>query len=188
MTEVATPETDRVSLLVSAAEISTRIEELAERIVEDFEADARGDGIQMIAVLKGAFVFAADLLRALGRRGARVRVDFLHLESYGQGRAAGPIEVRGPVPQVMRARPVLLVEDVLDTGRCAAHAIELLTAQGAGPVRVCALLDKPARRVSHVQADYAGFTVPDQFIIGYGIDCAERWRELPYVATLEGEG
>jgi len=136
-------------------------------------------------VLKGAFVFGADLLRSLGRLGARPRVEFFGLSSYGAGRQTrGAVTPWTPVPEV-KGEHVLLVEDVLDSGLTVAHASDSLRKAGAASVRVCALLDKPARHRVKFAADHVGFTIPDQFVVGYGIDWAERWRELPDVAAVD---
>ncbi len=166
--------------LIGAAEIAARVETLADEIAADYGTD-----LVMVPVLKGAFVFAADLMRALGRRGAAVRIEFLRLASYGAAtESSGRVSVIGPAPEVAGAR-VLVVEDVLDTGRSACSAVELMHQAGAAEVRLCALLDKPSRRVEQASGDYIGFVIPDRFVVGYGIDWNERYRERPDVAAVE---
>lgn len=174
------PEQNRPSLLIPRDDIARRVDALAAEIVA-----AMGKDIHMVAVLKGGFVFAADLLRALGRQGARVTVDFVHLASYGAGKeSSGRVRVMGEIPDVS-GRRVLLVDDILDSGHSAARAVELLRKGGAAEVHVCALLDKPERRRVEIPADFIGFTIPDRFVVGYGIDYAEQWRELEGVGVVE---
>ncbi|GHU05612.1 hypoxanthine phosphoribosyltransferase [Alphaproteobacteria bacterium] len=135
--------------------------------------------IVMAVQLKGGFVFAADLLRALGRYGVKADVVFLpssRLEDASSDES-GLSEVKG--------HPALFVADVLDTGLHAANAVRLLTKAGAKSVKICTLLDKPARRVQKVEADFVGFTIPDRFVVGYGVDHAEDWRFLSYIAAVD---
>ncbi len=166
--------------LITAEAIGRRNAELASDIVRVF-----GREFVMVVLLKGAFVFAADLLRALGQAGAQPRVEFLQLSSYGTAtESSGDIRRLSEMPTVAGER-VLVVDDVLDTGRSLAYAAEALTRAGAKAVRLCVLLDKPARRVVDLAADHVGFTIPDRFVVGYGIDCAERWRELRDVAAVD---
>ena len=166
--------------LIGAAEIAARVEALADHIAADYGTD-----LVMVPVLKGAFVFAADLMRALGRRGAAVRVEFLRLASYGAAtESSGRVTLIEPIPEVAGGR-VLIVEDVLDTGRSARFAVELMRRAGAAEVRLCALLDKPSRRTEDVAGDYIGFVIPDRFVVGYGIDWNERYRERSDVAAVE---
>lgn len=166
--------------MIAAAELADRVEALAADIAADY-----GGALVMVPVLKGAFVFAADLMRALGRRGVAVRVEFLRLASYGAAtESSGRVQLLGPVPEVAGAR-VLIVEDILDSGRSARFAAELLRGAGAAEVRLCALLDKPSRRAVAVAANYVGFVIPDRFVVGYGIDWKERFRERGDLAVVE---
>lgn len=166
--------------LVGESEIAARIDELAGRIVADL-----GTEFVMAIVLKGAFVFGADLLRALGRHGAQPRVEFLGLSSYGaEKESSGKIAEWTPIPKVSGAK-VLVVEDVLDSGLTVTHAMDALRRAGAATVKLCALLDKPMRRKVAAAGDYVGFAIPNRFVVGYGIDWSERWRELPHVAAVD---
>lgn len=167
-------------LLIDEAEIAQEIDEMAQEIVADL-----GPSFVMVVILKGAFVFAADLLRAIGRAGGRPRIEFLGLGSYGAGReTSGTITAWTPIPKVDGAR-VLIVEDVLDSGLTVSHAKQELEKAGAAALRVCALLDKPERRKVPLEAEFVGFPIGDQFVVGYGIDWAERYRELSYIAVVE---
>lgn len=173
----ATPQT-----LISAQEIAARLDAMAAEIVREL-----GPDITMIPVLKGAFVFAADLLRALGRHGAhvRLRVQFLRLASYGDAtESSGTVRQEGDLPDVA-GETVLVVEDVLDSGRTASRALDLVREGGAKHAALVVLLDKPARRAVPCTADFTGFTIPDRFVVGYGIDWAERFRELDHVAVVD---
>ncbi|HEY0834553.1 MAG TPA: hypoxanthine phosphoribosyltransferase [Azospirillum sp.] len=178
------PETQperRVTPLIDEAAIAARLESLAAEI-----AAVMPDEFTLVALLKGAFVFAADLTRALGRAGRSPRVEFMQLSSYGSGTvSSGVVQLHGPAPDGLAGRPVLLVDDIADSGRSLAFARRQILEGGASEVRVCALLDKPSRRVVPVPVDFVGFTVEDVFVVGYGIDYAERYRHLPYVGVVE---
>ncbi len=167
-------------LLIGEAEIAARIDELARHIATDF-----GPDFVMVVVLKGAFLFAGDLLRALGRHQVRPRVEFFGVASYGAGRQTSGDPVPWTAIPAVTGQRVLLIEDVLDSGLTVTYATNALLQAGASQVRVCALLDKPTGRRTPFDADYVGFTIPDRFVVGYGIDWAERWRELPYVAAVD---
>lgn len=167
-----TPE-ESLELLISASEIANRVDALAEDIVVDYGRD-----LVMVVILKGGFVFGADLLRALGRCGARVRLEFLGIDERG-----GTFFCDRPVPDVAGCR-VLLVDDMLENAPLAVFAADAMRAQGAREVRLCVLLDKPARHSVEMAADYAGFAIADRHVAGYGIDCGDRHRERPDVAAM----
>jgi hypoxanthine phosphoribosyltransferase len=167
-------------LLIGEKEIAQRIEEMARQIAADL-----GESFVMVIVLKGAFVFGADLLRALGRARAQPRVEFLGLSSYGlERRTSGDVVPWTPIP-IVKGERVLVVEDILDSGLTVTYAMEMLRQAGALDVKLCALLDKPAGRRTPATGDYVGFSIPPRFIVGYGIDWAERWRELPNIAAVD---
>lgn len=172
MTENSLPEP-----LISANEITRRVEDLAQDI-----AALMPPSIVMAVQLKGGFVFASDLLRALGRHGVRANVVFLPPSRLEAG-----LERRGDEDHLaeVKDQPVLLVADVLDTGLHAANARRILIEAGAQSIRICTLLDKPMRRISEVEVDFVGFTVPNRFIVGYGVDHGEDWRYLSYIATID---
>ena len=167
--------------LFSESRIATRVEELADAI-----AAAMPPEIVLVGVLKGCFVFAADLVRALARRGVAVQVEFIRLSSYGLGReSTGRVHIVGPVPESLAGKPVLLLDDIVDTGHTLAYAAPLLAEHGAARVWTCVLVDKPSRREVDFAPDFIGFEVPDVFIVGYGIDYAERHRERPDIGTID---
>lgn len=168
--------------LFDAATIARRVDELAAAIAASLPAE-----VTLVGLLKGAFVFTADLVRALDRAGMRPQVEFLQVSSYGLGtESSGTVKVIGEMPGSIGGRPVLLVDDIQDTGRTLLFTRDLLLRHGAARVWTCALLDKPARRVVDIQPDFVGFEIPDLFVVGYGIDRAERYRHLPWIGAVEG--
>lgn len=139
-----------------------------------------------VGVLKGCFVFLADLVRQLDQAGARPEVEFMRLSSYGRSReSSGSLRLLGEPPIALDGREVLLVDDIADTGVSLAYAESFLRTRGAARVRTCVLLDKPVRRTVAFEPEFVGFTVPDQFVVGYGLDDDERYRHLPYLAVFE---
>ena len=174
-------ETIEVQPLFTEAEIAARIDALAPQIVADI-----GHDFVVIGLLKGAFVFVADLMRALHRAGAEPKVEFMRLSSYGLGKvSAGEVHLLGDIPTDIGGRTVLLVDDIVDTGRSVAYAQTLLRQRDVAALKTCALIDKPSRREVETTVDYVGFAVPDRFIAGYGIDYAERYRSLPFIGAVD---
>lgn len=169
-----------VQPLIAAAALARRVDELSEEIAAALPPD-----LVVVGILTGSFVFVADLVRALDRQGAQPEVRFLQLASYGLGTvSSGEVQVVGSLAGRFEGRHVLVVDDIQDTGRTLAVATRILNDRGAAAVRSCALLDKPARREVDFQADFVGFAIPDVFVVGYGIDYAERYRHLPYVGRV----
>lgn len=167
-------------VLYSAEVIAARNVELAREI-----AAAGYSNLLVVSVLKGSFVFAADLIRALYAAGLAPEVDFLFLASYGAGTtSSGRVEVLRDVETDVAGRTVLLVDDILESGRTLAFAKQMLEGRGAERVATCVLLDKPVRRKAPIEADFRGFDCPDVFVVGYGMDLAHRFRELPFVGKL----
>lgn len=149
------------------------------------QADYAGKKPLLVAVLKGSIIFLADLLRHLD---LDLDVDFVAARSYGSGTvSSGAVEITKEVDTDVAGRDVVLVEDIVDTGVTLRHLIEAFRKRGAASVRVCTLLDKPSRRTTHVPLDYVGATIPDQFVVGYGMDFAERYRNVPFIGTLKPE-
>jgi hypoxanthine phosphoribosyltransferase len=170
-----------VRRLYEADEVARRVDVLAGEIVA-----AVGDDLAVVGVLKGSFVFMADLVRALDRTGARPRIEFMRLASYGQKKeSSGEVMLLGDAPRDFEGRPVLLVDDIVDTGLSLSFGKRLLEERNVGRIWTCALLDKPERRKVEVKADFVGFEIPDLFVVGYGIDYAEQYRHLPYIGAVE---
>ncbi len=170
-----------VRLLHDEKAIARRVEELAAAIADTCPRD-----FIIIGVLKGCFIFVADLVRELDRGGRTPLVDFMRLSSYGRKReSSGDVRLVGPLPEGIEGQTVLLVDDILDTGLSLATARELLAAAGAKEIHTCVLVDKPSRRAIDIAADFTGFTVDNGFIVGYGIDFSESHRHLPYLGVIE---
>jgi hypoxanthine phosphoribosyltransferase len=183
LTMVQGPERhDGVEVILSADAIAARVDELAREI-----AAAGLERLLVVAVLKGSFVFSADLIRALYRAGLAPEVDFLTLSSYRKSRvSSGSVEILRDLDLSVEGRNVLLVDDVLDSGRTLVFAKDLIAARGARNVRTCVLLDKQVARAVSVRADFRAFECPDEFVVGYGMDVAHRYRELPFVGRVTG--
>jgi hypoxanthine phosphoribosyltransferase len=170
-----------VTELFSRDQIARRVGELAAEI-----AGALPREFTVVGVLKGSFVFTADLVRALDGAGRAPAVEFIGLESYGDGReSSGAVRTTGAMPKNLEGRAVLLVDDIADSGRSLARARELVIAAGAGRVWTCVITDKPSRRQVPCKLDFVGFQVPDAFVVGYGLDHAGKYRHLPYIGILE---
>jgi hypoxanthine phosphoribosyltransferase len=165
-------------VLLSAAQIAARVAELGAQITRDYA----GSSLVLVSVLKGSFVFAADLSRAIE---LPLRVDFLGVRSYGKGtETTGVVQITQDLVRPIENEHVLLVEDIVDTGLTVAHLVDLLRTRGPSSVRLCALLQKPARTRVAVAIDYLGFTIDDRFVVGYGLDVDERFRNLPYIGVV----
>ena len=168
-------------VLFSAAEIAARVDTLAVEIARTVP-----DRFVVVGLLKGAAVFVADLMRALDRAGTRPELEFMRLSSYGLGnQSSGTVQLVGDTPAGLAGQSVLLVDDIVDTGRSIAYAADRLRECGIGQLWKCALLDKPRRREIEVTIDFVGFSIGDHFVVGYGTDYAENYRHLPYIAALE---
>ena len=171
---------DTIDVLFSASEIAARTQALAREI-----ADAGFTDLLVVPILKGSFIFGADLLRALHSAGAAPEVDFIFLSSYGdKTRSSGRVDILREIETDIAGRDVLLVDDILESGRTLAYARDFISARGAARVATCVLLDKKVKRATQIEADFKGFACPDIFVVGYGMDLAHRYRELPYVGRI----
>ncbi len=165
--------------LLSPEHIAARVAELAREI----DAAVPPGVLHVVVILRGAFVFAADLIRCLPRE---LHCDFLGVRSYGAAtETSGVVEITHDLGLPITGKHVLVVEDIVDTGLTLRHLLELLAIRRPASIRVCALLDKPARRQVSVPVDFVGFTIPDRFVVGYGLDYDQRYRNLPYVGVIE---
>ncbi len=170
-----------VTMLFDEAQIARRVDELAGEIA----AAIPGDFV-VVGLLKGSFVFVADLARALDRAGRTPGIEFMRVASYGRGKeSSGRVQLIGDILDDIAGRQVLLVDDIVDTGRSLLFARNLLRDKGAGRTWTCALLDKPSRREVDCTADFVGFAIEDVFVVGYGIDYAETCRHLPYIGVVD---
>jgi hypoxanthine phosphoribosyltransferase len=170
-----------VKPLFSAAEIAARVTGMAHDI-----AASEPKRLLVIIVLKGGFVFGADLVRALALEDVRLEIEFISLSSYGsQQRTSGEVRVVRDIEVPVAGRDVLIIDDVLDSGLTLKFARDLMLSRGARRVAIAAMVNKPEGRRAEIEADYVGFTCPDYFVVGYGMDAAHAWRELPYVGVFE---
>jgi hypoxanthine phosphoribosyltransferase len=170
---------DIAKVLLSQEEIAAKVTEIGAQISKDY---AGKDPI-IISVLKGSFMFMADLVRAID---VECTVDFMSVSSYGSGtESSGEVKIVKDFDNSINGRHVIIVEDILDSGRTLSYLMKTLEARGAASIALCTFLDKPDRRVVPVEVAYKGFTVPDSFIVGYGLDYDQRYRNLPYVGVLK---
>ena len=170
---------DIEKILYTEEELSRRVKELGAQIAADYA----GRQPMLISVLRGSYIFMADLTRAIG---LDVTVDFMAVSSYGAGTvSSGQVEIKKDLSDTIEGRDLIIVEDILDSGNTLYYLMDVLRARRPASIRICALMDKPERRTKPISADYVGFTIPDAFIVGYGLDYAERYRNLPYVGVLK---
>jgi hypoxanthine phosphoribosyltransferase len=169
----------RMDILIAETDLRQRVLELGSAIRRDVGAETP---IHMIAALTGAFVFLADLMRATG---GPITCDFLKLSSYGAGASSsGTVQFHGGFHQPLEGRDILIVEDIVDTGRTLSALQNAIRARSPNSIKTVCLLDKPDRRVVEVPVDYVGFSIPDRFVVGYGLDHNERFRNLPFIGVL----
>jgi hypoxanthine phosphoribosyltransferase len=174
-------DTHRLRVLFDEDMIARRNSEMVEQIVA-----AQPRDLLVVAVLKGSFMFAADLIRAMHRAGLSPQVEFVHLSSYREAQvSSGQVTILKDVTSDVRGRDILLVDDILESGRTLAFAKDLLMARGAARVLSAVLLEKPHKRAVNIKADFVGFTCPDLFVVGYGMDVAHSYRQLPFVGVIE---
>lgn len=174
--------TKSIEPLFDEATIAERVDALAGEIDQAIAGD-----FVVVGLLKGSFIFVADLVRALYRKGREPRIEFMRLSSYGMGtQSAGEVHLLGDIPTDIAKGQILLVDDIVDTGRSIAYAMALMKQREVAGLWTCALLDKPSRREVEVTADFVGFSIDDLFIAGYGIDYAEKYRYLPYIGVAAG--
>lgn len=164
-------------ILITDEQLAKRVKTLARQIEKDF----RGREMVVVSLLTGTVMFLADLIRGLDMP---LRLDFMGVSSYGSGTESGQLVFTKELRLDVKGRDVLLVDDILDTGKTLSRVIPKLKALKPRRIKTCVLLDKPSRRVEKVKVDYIGFTIPDRFVIGYGLDFAERYRNLPFVGVL----
>lgn len=169
------------SVLISEKEIRNRISQLAREIEESYQ----GRELMAIGILKGSVPFLADLIRKLS---LPVSYDFMAVSSYGEAtESSGVVRITYDITGDISGKNILIVEDIIDTGRTLSHLKTFLQAKGPASVKIATLLDKPDRRVVPISVDFVGFTIPDEFVVGYGLDYANRYRNLPYVGILRPE-
>ena len=172
-------EQDIQEVLFTEEQLKARVKEIAREIEQDY----RGKEIMLISVLRGSFIFMADLCRAID---LPCTLDFMSVSSYGKGTtSSGQVQITKDLSEDITGRHVIVVEDILDSGNTLSYLLKILQHRHPASIRLCTLLDKPDRRVKPVEVHYSGFTIPDAFVVGYGLDYAEQYRNLPYIGILK---
>ena len=170
---------EKITVLITEEEIDRRVRELAAQISKDYE----GRKIRMVGILKGASFFMCELAKRIT---VPVSIDFMQVSSYGGAtESTGTVRIRKDLDESIEGLDVIIVEDIVDSGRTLAFLGDFLKSKGAKSIRYCTRLDKPERRVVDLKADYAGFEIPDQFVVGYGMDYDQEYRNLPYIGVVE---
>lgn len=172
---------DVLRVLFSEEELRAKVKEMGRQITEDY----RGKNLMLVTVLKGAVVYMADLMRAID---VPAEIDFMVVSSYGSGvKSSGVVKIVKDLDVPLADKDILIVEDILDSGLTLSYIKKILQDRGPRSIRIATLLDKPSRRKVDLVADYIGFSVPDEFVIGYGLDYDEKYRNLPYIGILKPE-
>ena len=174
---------ETVRVLLTEGEVDTRINQIGEQISRDYE----GRQVHLVCVLKGGSFFMCELAKRIT---VPVSLDFMSVSSYGANtKSSGVVKIVKDLDEPLSGKDVIVVEDIVDSGRTLSYLLELLGQRGPKSLKLCALLDKPERRVVDVNVDYTGFEIPDEFVVGYGLDYDQRYRNLPYIGVIElGEG
>lgn len=171
---------EMIRVLISEEEIEERVQALGKQISEDYA----GKQVHLICILKGGAFFMCELAKRIT---VPVSMDFMSVGSYGDGTASsGVVRIAKDLDEAIEGKDVLIVEDIIDSGRTLYYLIDVLKHRKPNSVRLCTLLDKPDRRVKDVKVDYVGFAIPDEFVVGYGLDYAQKYRNLPYIGVVEG--
>ena len=171
---------ETIRVLLSEEEVNKKIGEVAAQINEDYA----GKSVHLICVLKGGVFFMCELAKRIT---APVSMDFMSVSSYGDDtKSSGVVRIVKDLDESLAGKHVIIVEDIVDSGRTLAYLKELLMGRGAADIKICTLLDKPSRRVKEVHVDYTCFAIPDEFVVGYGLDYAQKYRNLPYIGVVEG--
>ena len=172
---------DIATVLVTSEQIQQAVEKLGRQLTAEYQSK----NPLVIGVLRGAAPFMVDLIRTMD---CPLEIDFIDVSSYGEAtESSGTVTILKDVDSQVAGRHVLLIEDIVDTGQTLQKLLELFNARGAATVKVCSLLDKPERRIAPVQADYVGLTIPNEFVVGYGLDFRQHYRNLPYIGVLKPE-
>ncbi|MBR3606331.1 MAG: hypoxanthine phosphoribosyltransferase [Lachnospiraceae bacterium] len=170
---------ERISVLLSEAEVDRRIQEIGEQISRDYE----GRQVHLVCVLKGGSFFMCELAKRIT---VPVSLDFMSVSSYGMDtKSSGIVRIVKDLDDSLKDKDVIIVEDIVDSGRTLSYLMEMLRDRAPRSLRLCTLLDKPERRLVEVKVDYTGFQIPDKFVVGYGLDYAQKYRNLPYIGVVE---
>lgn len=170
---------DKIRVLVSEEDVDKRIKEVGEQISKDYE----GEEVHVICVLKGGVFFMCELAKRIT---IPLSMDFMSVSSYGnEKQSSGVVKIVKDLDEALEGKNVIIVEDIIDSGRTLSYLVEILKKRNPKSVKICTLLDKPERRVTDVKVDYVGFNIPDEFVVGYGLDYAQKYRNLPFIGVVE---
>ena len=171
---------EKIKVLVPEVDVDSKIAELGKKISEDYA----GKKVHLICILKGGVFFMCELAKRIT---VPVSMDFMSVSSYGDGAASsGIVKIVKDLDETLEGKDVIIVEDIIDSGRTLYYLMDVLQKRKPNSMRLCTLLDKPERRVKDVKVDYVGFNIPDEFVVGYGLDYAQKYRNLPYIGVVEG--
>lgn len=170
---------DKISVLIAEEEVDKKIREIAEKISKDYE----GKTVTLICILKGSVFFTCELAKRIT---IPVKLDFMSVSSYGAGtESSGRVKIIKDLDDSVEGKDIIVIEDIIDSGRTLSHLMTLLSSRKPNSIKLCTLLDKPDRRVVPVDVDYTGFNIPDKFVVGYGLDYDQNYRNLPYIGVIE---
>lgn len=171
---------DKIRVLLTEEEVNEKIKKIGEQVSKDYA----GKSVHMICVLKGGVFFTCELAKRIT---VPVSMDFMSVSSYGDGtKSSGVVKIAKDLDETLEGKDVLIVEDIIDSGRTLYYLMDILAKRKPKSMKLCTLLDKPERRVKDVRVDYVGFNIPDEFVVGYGLDYAQRYRNLPFIGVVEG--
>lgn len=171
---------EKIGVLISEEDVNAKIKEMAEQISKDYA----GKEVHLICILKGSVFFTCELAKYIT---VPVTMDFMSVSSYGDGtKSSGVVKIAKDLDETMEGKDVIVIEDIIDSGRTLSYLLEILSKRNPASMKLCTLLDKPERRVRDVKVDYCGFEIPDEFVVGYGLDYAQKYRNLPYIGIVQG--
>ena len=171
---------EKIRVMISEEEVDVRIAELGKQISEDYA----GEQVHLLCILKGSVFFTCELAKRIT---VPVSLDFMSVSSYGDGtKSSGIVKIAKDLDETIEGKNVIVIEDIIDSGRTLHYLLDVLQKRNPKSMKLCTLLDKPDRRVKDVKVDYTGFAIPDEFVVGYGLDYAQKYRNLPYIGVVEG--
>lgn len=170
---------ETIKVFISEADVNAKIEELGKQISKDYE----GKTVHLVCILKGSVMFMSELAKRIT---VPVTMDFMQVSSYGDGtQSSGIVRISKDLDETLEEKDVIVIEDIIDSGRTLYYLLDVLGKRNPASLKLCTLLDKPDRRVRDVKVDYVGFEIPDEFVVGYGLDYAQKYRNLPYIGIVE---
>ena len=171
---------EKIRVLISEEEVDAKIAEIGKQISDDYA----GESVHLLCILKGSVFFTCELAKRIT---VPVSLDFMSVSSYGDGtKSSGIVKIAKDLDETIEGKNVIVIEDIIDSGRTLHYLLDVLQKRNPKSMKLCTLLDKPDRRVVDVKVDYTGFAIPDEFVVGYGLDYAQKYRNLPYIGVVEG--